>query len=85
MAPIIISPHDNTIIYAGYQKVFKSTTRGDKWEIMSPDLTKNDPKEMLVKNLQRHSLPDHRRARRIAEEGGVDVRRERRRPVAHDD
>jgi photosystem II stability/assembly factor-like uncharacterized protein len=50
MAPIIISPHDNSIIYAGYQKVFKSTSRGDKWEIMSPDLTKNDPKEMLVKN-----------------------------------
>ncbi|MEO6223919.1 MAG: hypothetical protein ABIP90_11785, partial [Vicinamibacterales bacterium] len=50
MAPILISPHDNTIIYAGYQKVFKSTTRGDKWEIMSPDLTKNDPKEMLLKN-----------------------------------
>jgi photosystem II stability/assembly factor-like uncharacterized protein len=50
MAPIIISPHDNTIIFAGYQKVFKSTTRGDKWEIMSPDLTKNDPKEMLLKN-----------------------------------
>jgi hypothetical protein len=50
MAPIIISPHDNSIIYAGYQKVFKSNTRGDKWEIMSPDLTKNDPKEMLVKN-----------------------------------
>jgi photosystem II stability/assembly factor-like uncharacterized protein len=50
MAPIIISPHDNSIIFAGYQSVFKSTTRGDKWEIMSPDLTKNDPKEMLLKN-----------------------------------
>ncbi|HUR19732.1 MAG TPA: hypothetical protein VMZ90_02915, partial [Vicinamibacterales bacterium] len=50
MAPIIISPHDHSLIYAGFQKVFKSTTRGDKWEIMSPDLTKNDPKEMLVKN-----------------------------------
>ena len=50
MAPIIISPHDHTIIFAGYQKVFKSTTRGDKWEIMSPDLTKNDAKEMLLKN-----------------------------------
>lgn len=31
MAPIIISPHDNTIIYAGYQSVYKSTSRGDKW------------------------------------------------------
>jgi len=50
MAPIVISPHDHSIIFAGYQKVFKSTTRGDKWEIMSPDLTKNDPKEMLIKN-----------------------------------
>jgi photosystem II stability/assembly factor-like uncharacterized protein len=50
MAPIIVSPHDNSIIYAGYQSVFKSTTRGDKWEIMSPDLTNNDAKEMLLKN-----------------------------------
>lgn len=50
MAPIIVSPHDNSIIYAGYQSVFKSTARGDTWEIMSPDLTNNDPKEMLLKN-----------------------------------
>ena len=50
MAPIIISPHDHSIIFAGYQSVFKSTTRGDTWEIMSPDLTSNDPTEMLLKN-----------------------------------
>lgn len=50
MAPIIISPHDNTIIYAGYQSVYKSTSRGDKWEIMSPDLTNNNAAEMLIKN-----------------------------------
>ncbi|NQW03210.1 MAG: hypothetical protein HQ485_04205 [Acidobacteria bacterium] len=50
MAPIIISPHDNTLIYAGYQQVFKSDSRGDGWEILSPDLTKNDPNEMLIKN-----------------------------------
>jgi hypothetical protein len=50
MAPIIISPHDNTIIFAGYQSVYKSTSRGDKWEIMSPDLTNNNAAEMLIKN-----------------------------------
>ena len=50
MAPIIVSPHDANRIYAGYQFVFRSTTRGDSWERISPDLTSNNPSEMLLKS-----------------------------------
>ena len=50
MAPILISPHDANTIYAGYQYVFRSTNRGDSWERISPDLTRNDPDQMLLKS-----------------------------------
>ncbi|HSC26625.1 MAG TPA: hypothetical protein VLD67_05090 [Vicinamibacterales bacterium] len=50
MAPIVISPHDTQTIYAGYQFVFRSTNRGDAWERISPDLTGNDPSQMLLKS-----------------------------------
>ena len=46
MAPFIISPHDNSIVYAGYQFVFRSRNRGDAWEKISPDLTNNKSEEM---------------------------------------
>lgn len=46
MAPILISPHDNSLIYAGYQFVFRSTSRGDKWERISGDLTDNNKAQM---------------------------------------
>jgi len=48
MAPFIISPHDSSIVYAGYQFLFKSTNRGDDWEKISDDLTDNDPAEFGV-------------------------------------
>ncbi len=50
MAPIVVSPHDSNTVYAGYQFVFKSTTRGDVWQKISPDLTSNDPSKMLLKS-----------------------------------
>jgi photosystem II stability/assembly factor-like uncharacterized protein len=43
IAPIAMSPHNPQMIYAGAQKLFRSTNRGDKWEAISPDLTTNDP------------------------------------------
>ena len=46
MAPFIISPHDSSIVYAGYQFLFRSNNRGDSWEKISPDLTNNKPEEM---------------------------------------
>jgi photosystem II stability/assembly factor-like uncharacterized protein len=47
MAPIITSAHAPGLVYAGYQYVFRSRTRGDSWERISPDLTWNDPSRML--------------------------------------
>ena len=46
MAPFVVSPHDGSIVYAGYQFLFKSTTRGDKWEKISGDLTDNNAAQM---------------------------------------
>ena len=40
--PIVISPHDPNIIYAGSNVLFKSTNEGQSWEVISPDLTRND-------------------------------------------
>ena len=50
MAPIIVSQHDPSVVYAGYQAVFRSANRGDAWERISPDLTGNDPAQMLLKS-----------------------------------
>ncbi len=36
-------PFDNSTIYYGSQFVHKSSNKGDTWEIISPDLTTNDP------------------------------------------
>jgi photosystem II stability/assembly factor-like uncharacterized protein len=47
MAPIIISPHKHSTIYAGFQYVFRSTDRGATWQRISADLTDNDPSRML--------------------------------------
>jgi photosystem II stability/assembly factor-like uncharacterized protein len=50
MAPVVLSPHDPHTVYVGYQFVFRSTSRGDAWEKISPDLTGNDPKQMLPRS-----------------------------------
>ncbi len=38
-------PKNNSTIYFGSQFVHKSTDKGNTWEIISPDLTSNDPKK----------------------------------------
>src|SRR5436853_460838 len=40
--PIVFSPHDPETLYAGANVLFKSTNQGQSWEIISPDLTRND-------------------------------------------
>ncbi|NAS31919.1 glycosyl hydrolase [Flavobacteriaceae bacterium R38] len=42
-APIISSPHDRSTIYHAGNVIFKTTDGGINWEIVSPDLTRNDP------------------------------------------
>ena len=42
-AAINIDPFDNSTLYFGSQFVHKSTDKGLTWEVISPDLTTNDP------------------------------------------
>ncbi len=42
---IAIDPFDSNTIYFGSQFVHKSTNQGYEWEIISPDLTSNDPEK----------------------------------------
>ncbi|MEL6590549.1 MAG: hypothetical protein AAFQ68_10725 [Bacteroidota bacterium] len=44
-AAIAQDPFDAATIYYGSQYVHKSTDHGDHWEIISPDLTTNDPEK----------------------------------------
>ncbi len=41
--PLVISPHDNNTIYVTSQHVHRTTNGGQSWEVISPDLTTNDP------------------------------------------
>ena len=40
--PILISPHNSNVIYQGANVLLRSSFRGENWEVISPDLTKND-------------------------------------------
>jgi photosystem II stability/assembly factor-like uncharacterized protein len=40
--PIVFSPHDPNTLYLGANVLFKSTNEGQSWDIISPDLTRND-------------------------------------------
>jgi len=41
-APIILSPFDPGTLYAGGERLFKTTDGGSSWTAVSPDLTRND-------------------------------------------
>lgn len=41
--PIEISPHDHNTVYVGSQFVHKTSDEGQSWEIISPDLSTNNP------------------------------------------
>ena len=42
-SPIVASPHDPSVVYFAGNVVFKTTDFGDTWEVISPDLTTDDP------------------------------------------
>ena len=44
-APIIASQHDSSTVYFAGNVVFKTRDFGDSWEVISPDLTTNDPEK----------------------------------------
>ncbi|HZN06131.1 MAG TPA: hypothetical protein VFB65_05080 [Pyrinomonadaceae bacterium] len=40
--PILFSPHDSNTLYVAANVLFKTTDEGASWQIISPDLTRND-------------------------------------------
>jgi photosystem II stability/assembly factor-like uncharacterized protein len=56
VAPFILSPHNPDILYHGMQYLMMSRDRGDTWEIISPDLTHNDPQK--TGDISYHTLTD---------------------------
>ena len=44
--PIRFSPHDPNVLYAGGNRVFRSTDEGQSWEAISPDLTRAAPDKL---------------------------------------
>jgi photosystem II stability/assembly factor-like uncharacterized protein len=44
--PIHLSPHNPNMLYVGGNHVLRSTDEGASWQIISPDLTRNDPSRM---------------------------------------
>jgi hypothetical protein len=47
-APFLISPNDHNTIYTGSQFVHKSSDGGRSWQIISPDLTRNDKTKQQI-------------------------------------
>jgi len=43
LMPIVFDPNDDTVLYAGGNKLNRSTNQGDSWEAISPDLTTDPP------------------------------------------
>lgn len=46
-SPLVISPHDPKTLYFGANVVFRSRDRGDNWERISPDLTRQLSRDKL--------------------------------------
>jgi len=46
-SPLIISPHSNTRLYFGANKLFKSDDRGNSWKVLDGDLTRQIDRNKL--------------------------------------
>ena len=46
--PMVMSPHDPTVIYAAGSRVLKYTNRAEEYEVISPDLTYADEEKIRV-------------------------------------
>lgn len=45
--PILFSPHDGNKLYAGSNYLHVTTNEGQSWQVISPDLTRNNPETLL--------------------------------------
>lgn len=48
VSPIHVSPHDPDVVYHTSQFVHRTSNDGLSWEIISPDLTANDPTKQVI-------------------------------------
>ena len=47
-APVMLSPHDPNVLYHAGERLFKTTDGGVHWQVISPDLTRNDKSKQKV-------------------------------------
>ena len=47
-SPLAISHFDPTVLYLGGNRLFRLTSRGDRWEAISPDLSTGNPETMIT-------------------------------------
>jgi len=45
--PVMVSPHDPHIVYHAGNRLFRSNNAGLKWDVISPDLTRNDSSKQV--------------------------------------
>jgi photosystem II stability/assembly factor-like uncharacterized protein len=48
VTPFELSPHDPRVIYHGSQHLHRTTDEGYTWEVISPDLTANEPDKQVI-------------------------------------
>lgn len=46
--PIVFSPHDPNVLYVTGNHVFRSTTQGQSWQILSPDLSRQEASKLVA-------------------------------------
>ena len=46
--PVVLSPHDPNVLYVAANRLFRSVDQGTSWDVISPDLTRNDVSKMQV-------------------------------------
>jgi photosystem II stability/assembly factor-like uncharacterized protein len=47
MSPLLLSPHDPQTLYYGSQHLHRSVDRGETWQTLSGDLSRNDPARLV--------------------------------------
>ena len=47
-SPFVFSPQDPHVAYAGANVVFRTSDRGRTWQVISPDLTRNEPQHQQI-------------------------------------
>lgn len=47
-APLVVSPHNPRIVYLAGNRIWRSFDRGERWTVISPDLTKQIDREKIA-------------------------------------